>query len=347
MACSGGLTFTFYCGIIIPMENIKEYFESSPEWVFDNTLFLTKRGSYAYGLDTSDSDLDLSGICIQPLKYLFGFLNKFEQSEVTSPVDMVVFGLQKFFMLSADCNPNIIEMLWTDRDDHLITSKWSEMLISIREKFLSKKVRHTFSGYAMSQLKRIKTHRRWLLNPPKSQPLRKEFGLPETTVLAADHLGAIEAIKNNDTVFPPHVMDLYHRERSYANALREFQQYENWKKTRNKKRAELEAKFGMDTKHAMHLCRLFKMCKEVLKYGEVIVKRKYDREELLAIRNGAWDYDRLMKWSIDQDEELDQLERESELPHSPDRPYLDSVCIEMMEEYLNIKGEFNDRGFFL
>lgn len=39
-------------------------------------------------------------------------------------------------------------------------------------------MQQTFLGYAMAQLKQIKTHRSWLLNPPKSKPLREDFGLP-------------------------------------------------------------------------------------------------------------------------------------------------------------------------
>jgi uncharacterized protein len=36
----------------------------------------------------------------------------------------------------------------------------------------------TFHGYAMAQLKKIKTHRSWLLNPPTKKPSREDFGLP-------------------------------------------------------------------------------------------------------------------------------------------------------------------------
>mgnify|MGYP001607055563 CR=1 FL=1 len=46
-------------------------------------------------------------------------------------------------------------------------------------------------------------------------------------------------------------------------------------------------------KHAMHLVRLMRMCKEILITCEVVVKRP-DREELLAIRNGAWSYYKLI-----------------------------------------------------
>ena len=45
-----------------------------------------------------------------------------------------------------------------------------ERLVEVRDSFLSKRAKHTFSGYALSQLKRINTHYRWLKNPPPAAP---------------------------------------------------------------------------------------------------------------------------------------------------------------------------------
>ena len=39
-------------------------------------------------------------------------------------------------------------------------------------------MQQTFLGYAMAQLKKIKTHRSWLLTPPTKKPAREHFGLP-------------------------------------------------------------------------------------------------------------------------------------------------------------------------
>jgi hypothetical protein len=128
---------------------------------------------------------------------------------------------------------------------------------------------------------------------------------------------------------------LMQRERQYTGARREWEQYQNWKKTRNKGRAELEYKYGYDTKHAYHLVRLIRMCREVLTTGKVIVKRP-DREELLAIRNGAWTYEQLMEFAEREEKELDALYLTSTaLPKSPDREKLDQLCIELVEESLD------------
>jgi hypothetical protein len=126
-------------------------------------------------------------------------------------------------------------------------------------------------------------------------------------------------------------MELYRQERAYRNALREWQQYEYWKRHRNPKRAELEAKAGYDAKHAMHLVRLMKSCYEILTTGQVIVKRP-DREELLAIRAGAWSYEQLMEWSAHEEQALDAVAARSPLPAAPDLAKLDALCIAMVEE---------------
>src|SRR6478736_4334230 len=55
-------------------------------------------------------------------------------------------------------------------------------------------------------------------------------------------------------------------------------------------------KFGYCTKNAMHLVRLLRMCREILETGQVRVKRA-DAAELLAIRNGAWTLEELVKYA--------------------------------------------------
>jgi hypothetical protein len=292
-------------------------------------------------LATPESDLDLRGVVIPPLPYFLGFARNFEQAESQEP-DLVLYDIRKFFRLAAACNPSIIELLWTDPTDHYLVTPLGERLLAHRALFLSRKVKSTFSGYAAAQLKRINTHRRWLVHPPTHKPTRAEFGLPETTTLSVDILGAIEAVEGAAEAdvlgLPAHVMDIYRRERAYRNALREWRQYEHWKAQRNPKRAALEAKMGFDGKHAAHLVRLMRMCREILETGMVIVKRP-DREELLAIRNGAWSYDQLIAWSEKEDRALEEVAEHSALPATPDSKRLDALCIGLVEEALGIRVE--------
>ncbi|MGI0059228.1 MAG: hypothetical protein ACREBJ_05615, partial [Nitrosotalea sp.] len=128
-----------------------------------------------------------------------------------------------------------------------------------------------------------------------------------------------------------HLMQL---ERQYAGAKREWDQYQNWKKTRNPARAVLEEKYGYDTKNAYHLVRLIRMCREILTTGKVLVKR-LDREELLTIRNGAWSYEQLIEFAEREDLALNELYNSTTvLPRTPDKEKLDQLCIRLVEQSL-------------
>jgi predicted nucleotidyltransferase len=329
-------------------EAVSRYYHGEVDWLAQATILMVRHGSQAYGTSTPESDLDVKGVAVPPQRYFTGFLNRFEQAEQKATedpegIDLTIFDIRKFCQLAADCNPNIIEVLWVDPEDILYLDAWGQLLLQHRADFLSQKAKHTFSGYAVAQLKRIKTHREWLLNPPKAKPERREFNLPETTLVSRDQMGVIEKLESKGTCdlaaqFGSTVMDAYRRERSYHNALTRWNQYQNWKKTRNPARAALEEKFGYDCKHGMHLVRLMRMCREVLTSGVVHVRRA-DAEELLAIRNGAWTYDHLVEWAEQQDASMDELLKTSPLPHSPDRVALDKLCRSIVESHFSIRDD--------
>jgi uncharacterized protein len=364
---------------------MKEYFQSftsNMPWLQSRTIFLTKHGSHAYGTNLPTSDLDLKGVGIPPREYFMGFSKVFEQAQTNTPNDFVVYDLRKFMNLAADCNPSIIEVLWTDREDWVIVTDAGEELIENREVFISKKARWTFSGYAMSQLKRINLHYKWLKDPPAAPPQRGDYGLPERTVIPKDQLAAADAAiqkkidswspdltgvddatrtrlmtwfydalleittNKTDTVadvqwaaaantlgYDTNFIELLDRERKYRTKHKEWDSYQTWKESRNVARAELEAKYSYDTKHAMHLVRLMRMCTEILKTGKVLVKRP-DKDELLAIRHGAWSYEQLVEWAAKQDKEMDALYKTSPIRREPDRKSLDNLCISLVERSL-------------
>ncbi len=167
-------------------------FNKDIDWINKNTIYLVRHGSQAYGTNTPESDEDFKGVCIPPKEYYLGALKKFEQSELKDP-DTVIYEIRKFFNLAASSNPNVIEVLFVDNKDIIHIDPLGEEIVANREKFLSKRIKHTFTGYAVSQLKRIKLHRRYFTNPPKAPPTRADMGLPEQTLIPQDQLMAAEA----------------------------------------------------------------------------------------------------------------------------------------------------------
>lgn len=163
------------------------------DWLPSRTLYLTRHGSHAYGTNIPTSDLDVRGIAVAPIHYYLGISEKFEQAVQNDPIDLTIFDIRKFMRLAADANPNALEIVFTDPTDHLLVHPLMEKVFEARHLFLSKKAKHTFSGYARAQMSRIKSHYRWLKDPPKAPPTRAEFGLPERTVIPADQLAAAQS----------------------------------------------------------------------------------------------------------------------------------------------------------
>ncbi|MDD9942392.1 MAG: nucleotidyltransferase domain-containing protein [Myxococcales bacterium] len=298
-------------------------------------IYETVHGSRAYGLARDGSDTDIKGVIVGPSIWYLGFTESPEQVELSA--DHVRFEARKFMRLAAAANPTILELLFTDPEDHLTVTSAGQRLLDARRRFLTKRVADTFNGYAMGQLKRIKTHRRWLLEPPATEPLRADFGLPESTVVPKDQLGAAETLIEKGQLVDADVSDnflaLLAREKRYKHARQQWEQYRSWLKHRNPERAALEAEHGYDTKHAMHLVRLQRMATEILETGEVRVRRQ-DREELLQVRDGAWSYDALIEHSEALTRRVAELKPSSALPTEPDQDALNVLCVEIVAEVL-------------
>jgi predicted nucleotidyltransferase len=370
-----------------------------------DTIFLTLAGSHAHGTARKDSDVDLRGVAIAPLPVKFSYMQTFEQYEGpmstgmsqliksasedmhlsldSNKVEVVIFDIVKFFRLCAAANPNALEILFADPSAWLFDSPAWRMVFDRRYLFLSRKVCETYVGYALAQLKRIKSHRSWLLNPPSKQPTRGEFGLPELSILKADDRNRIEeAISDKlrrwaleDLEMPPatriairkrleefwmdilsieesgeqvdlemrqkaalslglsrEVIEVLERERRFRSAQKHWQSYQKWKAERNPMRANLESRYGYDTKHAMHLIRLMRTGLELVRTGDLRVRR-YDADELLAIRDGKMTYEQV----VEEAQHLEHLMREgldsSPLPTQIDEDSIDELVVGTIQQF--------------
>lgn len=123
-------------------------------------VFKCVAGSHAYGTSTPASDFDTRGVFIAPPEYSIG-LKTVDQVESKDP-DEVIYEFDKFVQLCMACNPNIIELLFTGPENIQVIKPPFQKLRDNAHLFLSTKARHTFSGYAMAQLKRIRGHNKWI-----------------------------------------------------------------------------------------------------------------------------------------------------------------------------------------
>jgi predicted nucleotidyltransferase len=133
---------------------MSEHFEqpTAPQ----NMLLAGIVGSTAYGLATSDSDIDIAGVYAAPTVRWHGLRNPPESvvSRQGTKPDFVFHEIVKYLRMAMKCNPSIIELLWLD--NHLIITPLGRELIDMRSMFLTRiKIRETYLGCARSQYEQL------------------------------------------------------------------------------------------------------------------------------------------------------------------------------------------------
>lgn len=304
------------------------------KWLEDSIIFESIAGSHIYGTNTPSSDFDYRGVCIPPLEILLG-LDHFEQKDKWDNInDRVIYSLKKFFLLCKDNNPNIIELLFIPEKFWVKSSPiWLE-IIQFKDFFMSKKIKYTFSGYAHSQIERIKRHRSWLLDPPKEEPTREKYGLPNRSKLNFEQRSAILSLPLFSVVeeFKEEAM----REKAYRQAKNYWDSYQQWKRNRNRERAKLEEKFRYDTKHASHLFRLIYEAEEALTKGFITFPRP-EADEILAIKNGKYSYSELLEKVGKWEDKFEDLYEKSFLPISPDMKNIMKLYKSIVWKYFSLE----------
>lgn len=109
-------------------------------------------GSQAFGLSGEDSDVDRRGIYLPPAEVhwsLYGFPEQLENDATQE----AYWELQKFLVMALKANPNILECLYTPLVEH--ADSLAQELLGERHRFLSKLIFQTYSGYVMSQFKKL------------------------------------------------------------------------------------------------------------------------------------------------------------------------------------------------
>jgi len=159
-------------------------------------IFEAITGSNLYGTSTEESDMDIRGVFIPSKEYFYGFLNTISLKDYEDKEnDKAYYDIRSFMKLLLANNPTVLEFLFIPKKLWRVRSKeWIE-IVSVRDSIVSKLCADTFIGYANEQLKRIKRHRSWLLNPPKEYPTREKYGLPSNhSLIPKDQIGAFNKL---------------------------------------------------------------------------------------------------------------------------------------------------------
>lgn len=121
---------------------------------------------------------------------------------------------------------------------------------------------------------------------------------------------------------------------AYSVYCREYREYKEWEEKRNEARFQSTLLHGKnyDAKNMMHTFRLLNMAEEIALHQKVMVYR-HDREFLLNIRNGAFEFDELIQMIENKMEKIRELYLSSSLPDKPDTQKTENLLIEIRERF--------------
>ena len=217
-------------------------------------IYRCQVGSKAFGLSNDQSDDDIRGIFLPSAERHWSLYEIPGQLEFNDGQDDEVYWeLEKFLRLALKANPNILETLWTPMV--LEASPVAIRLREMRSAFLSKHLYKTYSGYVLSQFRRM--------------------------------------------------------------------------------RNSVQKKGTFKNKHAMHLIRLLHSGIGALRTGEIMVDVSEFRSELLAVRNGQYDFEEVEEMAMDLDRQFAEEFETTSLPEQPDFEAVNQFLIETRRSVLD------------
>lgn len=127
---------------------------------------------------------------------------------------------------------------------------------------------------------------------------------------------------------------LHFNQDGYTKYCKDYHDYWDWVENRNELRYQTNIEHGKnyDSKNMMHTFRLLDMAVELLGAGQINVRRP-NREELLSIRRGEWQYDDLISMAENKMAEVEKAAAESPLPEEPDHDMVNKLLITLRATY--------------
>lgn len=127
---------------------------------------------------------------------------------------------------------------------------------------------------------------------------------------------------------------LYFNKDGYSTYCKKYKEYWDWVELRNEERFKTTEAHGKnyDSKNMMHTIRLLRVAKEIALEGRINVKRE-DRDFLLNVKNGVYEYDELVQQAEEVKAELDDLYNSADLPEEPDFEKVNQLLVDVRKAY--------------
>lgn len=117
-----------------------------------HTIYAAVVGSRAFGLDTDTSDVDTRGVYVAPTSAFWSLVKPPMHVEGPGP-EWFSWEVERFCELALKANPNLLEVLHSP--DVVTVTGLGQELLDLRSAFLSQLVYQTYSGYVLSQFKKL------------------------------------------------------------------------------------------------------------------------------------------------------------------------------------------------
>lgn len=326
-----------------------DFLRNNPK-LADNIILLGMGGSYAYGTNTENSDIDIRGCALNSKREIL--LNEDFEQVTDVPTDTVVYSFNKLMNLLTSCNPNTIEILGLKPEQYLYLSDIGRELLDNKKMFLSKLAVNSFGGYAYAQLRRLDN---------------KLARLNDQSVLESHILNSMnntmKQFKEQYSEYPDDGIKLYIDNAVNPVLAKEIfmdislthyplRDYKDmWNKLKNiirdyekvGKRNRNAIEHGKLSKHMMHLIRLYMMCADILEKAEINTYRDSEHELLMDIRNGKYlnenknpvpEFFELVEHYRNR---VEYAEKNTSLPEKPDYRKIKDFIVSVNERV--VKGE--------
>jgi len=341
------------------------------QMAIDNCICFYRVGSHLYGTNTPNSDEDYEGIFIEPPNYVLG-TEKCDEVTFSSgngktrntkdDKDIKFYSLRKFFNLAGNNNPNKVETFFIPPEHILYSTPYFKQIVDNYKLFISQKVKHSFSGYAYAQKKKLLGKKRRLDELREFEKILlkgveegkktigdldlidvtsfihydittgKEINLGVKTIKGKyDYIRYHQTEDNLDTIM---VDDKVYNLGMDINLIHEH--VKNHIDSYGGRTAQLD-EHSFDVKFAAHVFRLIDEGIELLCSGNITFPCR-NRELQLAIKNGKYSLDQVLNMMDDQEPFLDEAYTNSIIQYSPKHKEISLLQQKIMLEWWKNRG---------
>ena len=147
------------------IEEIKEKIKNDPAYEFlrtdshlgDNICLLYLSGSYAYGTNVEDSDIDLRGVALNTKEEILLGQDFISIADVNT--DTTIYSFKKMIKMLCSNTPTAIEIFGLKPEHILYANSIGKELLTKQNMFLTKRVGPAFCGYIKDSLKLLESEK--------------------------------------------------------------------------------------------------------------------------------------------------------------------------------------------